>query len=78
MLCRRLIWLNPLLGKATYQPLVEGMAAALPFVDDFLPIHNMQSLSALAEHLGSLGSRRSMRPTLPAQAAAAGQEAVEK
>ena len=76
--CHRLIWLNPLLGKATYQPLVEGMAAALPFVDDFLPIHNMQSLTALAEHLGSLGSRRSMRPTLPAQAAAAGQEAVEK
>ncbi|MCB0195956.1 MAG: VWA domain-containing protein [Anaerolineae bacterium] len=60
--CHRLIWLNPLLGKATYQPLVEGMAAALPFVDDFLPIHNLQSLNALADHLGSLDARRSVRP----------------
>ncbi len=57
----RLIWLNPLLGKSTYQPLVEGMAAALPYVDDFLPIHNLQSLNALAEHLGALSQRRSTR-----------------
>ena len=65
--CHRLIWLNPLLGKTTYQPLVEGMAAALPFIDDFLPIHNLQSLETLAEHLGSLGSRRSIKPSLLAQ-----------
>jgi hypothetical protein len=52
--CHRLIWLNPLLGKATYQPLVEGMAAALPFIDDFLPCHNLQSLSALAQHLANV------------------------
>ena len=59
--CYRLIWLNPLLGKDTYQPLVEGMAAALPYVDDFLPIHNLQSLGALARHLGALGYQRSAR-----------------
>ena len=53
--CHRLIWLNPLLGKDDYRPLVEGMAAALPHIDDFLPIHNMQSLQELAEHLGKLG-----------------------
>lgn len=53
--CHRLIWLNPLLGKDDYRPLVEGMAAALPHVDDFLPIHNLQSLQQLAEHLGKLG-----------------------
>lgn len=64
--CHRLIWLNPLLGKQTYQPLVEGMAAALPFIDDFLPIHNMQSLTELASHLGSLDSRRSARSSLSA------------
>jgi hypothetical protein len=52
--CHRLIWLNPLLGKAAYQPLVEGMAAALPFIDDFLPCHNLQSLETLAEHLANL------------------------
>ena len=52
--CHRLIWLNPLMGKATYQPLVEGMAVARPYIDDFLPIHNLQSLTALAERLGEL------------------------
>ena len=52
--CHRLIWLNPLSGKTTYQPRVEGMAAAMPFVDDFLPIHNLQSLSELAQHLAAL------------------------
>ncbi len=52
--CHRLIWLNPLLGKQTYQPLVEGMAAALPYIDDFLPVHNLQSLRELSEHLGTV------------------------
>jgi uncharacterized protein with von Willebrand factor type A (vWA) domain len=49
--CHRLIWLNPLSGKSTYQPLVEGMQTALQHVDDFLPIHNLQSLSGLVDHL---------------------------
>ncbi len=63
--CHRLIWLNPRLGHPHYQPLVEGMAAALPFVDDFLPIHNLQSLAQLAEHLASLPHRRSARRSIP-------------
>lgn len=54
--CYRLIWLNPLIGKTNYQPQVEGMAAALPYIDDFLPIHNLHSLSTLAEHLAALSS----------------------
>jgi uncharacterized protein with von Willebrand factor type A (vWA) domain len=52
--CHRLVWLNPLIGKPKYQPLVEGMAAVQPYVDDFLPIHNLQSLSTLATHLAKL------------------------
>lgn len=52
--CHRLIWLNPLMGKNDYQPLVEGMTAAMPYIDDFLPIHNLQSLSTLASHLATL------------------------
>lgn len=59
--CHRLIWLNPHLGKPNYQPLVEGMAAALPFIDDFLPVHNLQSLIMLSEHLAKLGPYRSSR-----------------
>lgn len=60
----RLIWLNPLLGLTTYQPLVEGMAAALPYIDDFLPVHNLQSLTELSHHLGKLGQHRSVRPEM--------------
>jgi uncharacterized protein with von Willebrand factor type A (vWA) domain len=52
--CHRLIWLNPLMGRAHYQPQVQGMAAALPFVDDFLPVHNLHSLSALTARLATL------------------------
>jgi uncharacterized protein with von Willebrand factor type A (vWA) domain len=54
----RLIWLNPRIGGAHYRPAVRGMAAALPFADDFLPIHNLQSLQTLATHLSRLPTRR--------------------
>jgi uncharacterized protein len=52
--CRRLVWLNPLLGSAGYEPLTRGMQAALPLVDDFLPAHNLVSLEQLAAHLRAL------------------------
>jgi len=48
---RSLIWLNPLLGHADYRPLAKGMAAALPYVDHFLPIHNLNSLVRLSRTL---------------------------
>ena len=47
----RLIWLNPLLGSATYQPMTRGMQAALPFINVFAPAHNLASLRALEPHL---------------------------
>ncbi|MBI1354126.1 MAG: VWA domain-containing protein [Acidobacteria bacterium] len=59
--CHRLIWLNPLLGSPEYQPLTRGMQAALPFVDDFLPVHNLASLEDLAQRLNSLPDRRRSR-----------------
>ncbi len=62
--CHRLIWLNPHLGQAGYRPLVEGMSAALPWIDDFLPIHNLQSLRDLSRHLAALPARRTGLPTL--------------
>jgi uncharacterized protein with von Willebrand factor type A (vWA) domain len=48
-LTHRLVWVNPLKGSPRYEPLARGMAAALPFVDVFLPGHNLESLEALAE-----------------------------
>ncbi len=56
--CHRLIWLNPLLGSPDYQPLTRGMQAALPYIDDFLPAHNLHSLQELARHLNDLTPRR--------------------
>lgn len=52
--CHRLIWLNPLLGSAQYEPLTRGIVAALSHVDDFLPVHNLASLEDLATHLAQL------------------------
>jgi uncharacterized protein with von Willebrand factor type A (vWA) domain len=53
--CHRVIWLNPLLGSPSYEPLTRGMQAALPHVDDFLPVHNLRSLEQLGEALARLG-----------------------
>ena len=47
----RIVWLNPLLGSPTYRPETRGMAAALPHLDAFAPVHNLASLRALARHL---------------------------
>lgn len=56
--CYRLIWLNPLLGSERYEPLTRGIQAALPHVDDFLPVHNLASLEDLAQHLQQLDEQR--------------------
>jgi uncharacterized protein with von Willebrand factor type A (vWA) domain len=56
--CSRLIWLNPLLGSAGYEPLTRGMQAALEHIDDFLPAHNLQSLEHLAARLQRIGAAR--------------------
>jgi uncharacterized protein with von Willebrand factor type A (vWA) domain len=56
--CYRLIWLNPRLGQHRYEPKVRGMAAVLPYVDDFLPIHNFESLRQLRDHLARLPKRK--------------------
>jgi uncharacterized protein with von Willebrand factor type A (vWA) domain len=48
---RTLIWLNPLLGQADYQPITRGMNAALPYIDIFAPAHNLEGLLALERHL---------------------------
>lgn len=59
--CRRLIWLNPLLGSPGYQPLTRGMKAALPFTDYFLPVHNMKSLESLSKLLTSFDDQPPVR-----------------
>jgi uncharacterized protein with von Willebrand factor type A (vWA) domain len=49
--CKKLIWLNPLLASENYEPLCKGMQAALPYIDLFLSVHNVNSLVALGRTL---------------------------
>jgi uncharacterized protein len=49
--CRRLVWLNPLLRFAAFEPRARGIRAMLPHVDDFRPVHNLESLAQLVEAL---------------------------
>ena len=53
----RLIWLNPLLGSDGYQPICRGIRIALPYVDYFLPAHNLESLAQLTRILIPLWAR---------------------
>ena len=50
----KIIWLNPLLGNTNYQPLCKGMQTALPFLDYFLPVHNLESLAQVTKLLRTL------------------------
>ena len=52
--CRRIVWLNPLLGWEGYAPSARGMAAALPYIDLFAPAHTLESLAALEPYLARL------------------------
>ena len=52
--CRRIVWLNPLIGWRDYEPSARGMQAALPYVDLFAPAHNLESLAALEPYLARI------------------------
>ena len=45
----RVVWVNPLRASPGYAPIAAGMAAALPFVDDFVAGHSLASLSELVD-----------------------------
>jgi uncharacterized protein with von Willebrand factor type A (vWA) domain len=51
------VWVNPLKGHSDYEPLSAGMQAALPYIDRFLPGHNIASLEGLADSLASIERR---------------------
>ncbi|MDE0083168.1 MAG: VWA domain-containing protein [Gammaproteobacteria bacterium] len=67
--CRKLIWLNPLLRFEAFRPKAQGIRAILPHVDDFRPVHSLESLEELTIALGaapaaprSMGGRSSAFP----------------
>ena len=45
----RMIWVNPLKVSPGYAPLARGMAAALPYIDDFVEGHSLDALQQLTE-----------------------------
>lgn len=51
---RKIVWLNPLLGRDGYEPIAEGMKAALPLLDLFASAHNLESLMKLETELMKL------------------------
>jgi uncharacterized protein with von Willebrand factor type A (vWA) domain len=53
---RRVVWVNPLKASPGYAPLARGMAAALPYVEQFVEGHSVSSLEQLAAVLA--GARR--------------------
>ena len=56
--CRRLIWLNPLLRYEGYEPRSMGARTIMPHVDEFRPVHSLESLADLSRVLSAPGRRR--------------------
>ena len=54
--CQRLIWMNPMLRYAEFEPLAYGVRKILPHVDDFIPSHNINSLTDMWTILNSTGA----------------------
>jgi uncharacterized protein with von Willebrand factor type A (vWA) domain len=54
----RVVWLNPLAGRSGFSPETRGMQAALPHVDDFLPVSNLVDLATVVDLLESIPARR--------------------
>lgn len=52
--CRRIAWLNPMMGWDGYRPDAKAMQAAMPYLDLFAPAHNLESLAALEPYLAKL------------------------
>jgi hypothetical protein len=53
-----LIWLNPLLRYEGFEPRSLGMKAMMPYVDEFRPVHNLESLETLIDVLSAPTVRR--------------------
>jgi uncharacterized protein with von Willebrand factor type A (vWA) domain len=55
-LTHRVVWCNPRKGRRGFAPLAAGLAAALPYVDDFVEGHSLAALERLAEVVAGTGA----------------------
>ena len=62
MACRHLIWMNPLLRYEKFEAKPAGVRAMLPYVDRFLPVHNLKSLIDLGRYINEPARRPLERP----------------
>lgn len=60
--CRRVVWLNPLLRYERFEPRAAGIRAMLPYVDDVLPVHNLESFMQIAAAFDTMGVRARQTP----------------
>jgi hypothetical protein len=52
-----IVWVNPLKASPGYAPLAQGMAAALPYVDEFVEGHSLAALEELVAVVGESPAR---------------------
>jgi uncharacterized protein len=55
---KRIVWLNPLLRYDGFEAKAAGIRTMLPFVDEFRPVHSLNSLKDLAD---ALAGRKEMK-----------------
>ncbi len=48
-IAHRVVWANPHRGKHGYEPVQQGVVAALPYVDDFVAGHSLATYAELVE-----------------------------
>jgi hypothetical protein len=61
----RIIWVNPLKATPEYAPLARGMAAALPYVDDFVEGHSLAALDELVQVIARSATGSPSRTSAP-------------
>ena len=50
---KQIVWLNPLLRFDRFEARAAGIRAMMPYVDEFRPVHSLNSLSELAQTLAA-------------------------
>ena len=50
---KQIVWLNPLLRFDRFEARAAGIRAMMPYVDEFRPVHSLDSLADLAQTLGA-------------------------
>jgi uncharacterized protein with von Willebrand factor type A (vWA) domain len=64
-LAHHVIWVNPRKAVTDYEPLVGGMAAALPYVDTFVSGHSVRALEEVIDAISAVEPSRAAHAAVP-------------